>query len=74
MAIKLKCIFQGGEPPIKVSIRRHKVVITHAQGRRLSFMLKPRIQDGGDYVCRAIDARNKTVTHAITLQVPGKNI
>jgi len=70
MAIKLRCVFQGGEPPIQVRISRLNKAKAHEQGRVLSFVMKPRIQDNGLYVCWAIDARNKTVTHGITLKVP----
>ena len=69
---KLRCVFQGGEPPIRVSISRHHVMIAYARGRTLSFVLKPHIYDDGHFVCRATDARNKTVTHKINLHVPGK--
>lgn len=72
MTTKMRCIFQGGEPPIRVSMSRHKVKIAHAQGRTLSFVIKPHIYDDGHFVCRATDARNKTVTHKINLHVPGK--
>lgn len=72
MTTKLRCVFQGGEPPIRVSMSRHKVKIAHAQGRTLSFVIKPHIYDDGHFVCRATDARNKTVTHKINLHVPGK--
>ncbi|XP_073232789.1 uncharacterized protein [Porites lutea] len=70
MTTKLRCVFQGGEPPIRVSMSRHKVKIAHAQGRTLSFVIKPHIYDDGHFVCRATDARNKTVTHKINLHVP----
>ena len=72
MAVKLRCTFHGGEPPVQVSIIRRKAVIASAQGRTLSFVLKPRFQDGGRYVCQASDARRKTVRHVINLEVPGK--
>lgn len=69
---KLRCVFQGGEPPIRVSISRHYVMIAYARGRTLSFVIKPHIYDDGQFVCRATDARNRTVTHKINLHVPGK--
>ncbi|KAL9978550.1 hypothetical protein ACROYT_G016078 [Oculina patagonica] len=70
MAVKLRCTFHGGEPPVQVSIIRHKAVIARAQGRMLSFVLEPRFQDGGRYVCQATDALRKTVRHVINLEIP----
>ena len=73
MAIKLRCVFHGGEPPVQVSISRHKV-IARAQSRMLSFVLRPRFQDGGSYVCQATDAGGVTVKHVIGLEVPGNKL
>lgn len=70
MAIKLTCVFHGGEPPVQVSISRHKKAIARAQSRMLSFVLRPRSQDGGSYVCQATDAGGETVRHVINLGVP----
>ena len=74
MAIKLTCVFHGGEPPLQVSISRHKKVIARAQSRMLSFVLRPRIQDGGSYVCQATDGGGEAVKHVINLQVPGNKL
>ena len=71
MTVKIRCVFRGGEPPIKVTFSRRKRIIAHALGRVLGFVLKPRIKDGGRYACKAIDARNNSVTHAINLKIPG---
>ena len=57
---------------MQVSIRRHKEVIARAQSRTLSFVLRPRLQDGGSYVCQATDTSGETVRHVIHLEVPGK--
>lgn len=74
MAIKLTCVFHGGEPPVQVSISRHKKAIARAQSRMLSFVLRPRSQDGGSYVCQATDAGGETVRHVINLGVPGNKL
>ena len=74
MAIKLRCVFHGGEPPVQISISRHKKVIARAQSRMLSFVLRPRFQDGGSYVCQATDAGGETVKHIINLEVPGNKL
>ena len=40
----------------------------------LSFVLRPRFQDGGSYVCQATDAGGETVKHIINLEVPGNKL
>lgn len=70
--IKLKCFFHGGEPPIQVSISRRNVVIARAQGRVLSYVLKPQFQDSGRYLCQATDARKQTERHVIKMKIPAR--
>jgi len=59
---------------VQISISRHKKVIARAQSRMLSFILRPRYQDGGSYVCQATDAGGETVRHVINLEVPGNKL
>lgn len=72
MTTKLRCVVQGGEPPIKLTLSRKRMLMAHAQGMRrsLGLLLRPSFQDGGRYVCKATDARRRTVTHVINLKVP----
>ena len=74
MTTKLRCVVQGGEPPIKLTLSRQRTLMAHAQGMRrsLGLLLRPSFQDGGRYVCKATDARRRTVTHVISLKVPGE--
>ena len=74
MTMKLRCVVQGGEPPIKISLSRQRMIMTHALGRSLGLLLRPSFQDGGRYVCKATDARRRTVTHVISLKVPGEKM
>lgn len=74
MAIKLRCVLHGGEPPVQVSISRDRKMIARAQNRMLSFVLRPRHRDGGSYVCQATDAGGETVRHVISLEVPGNKL
>lgn len=70
MTFKLRCVIHGGEPPIKLSLSRHNVIVAHTRARSLRLLLRPTFEDSGRYVCKATDARERTVNHVINLKVP----
>ena len=71
--LRLKCVFKGGEPPIRITLKRNDELISRVQGRDLNLLLMPSWFEeiAGRYICRAVDAKNAVAVHEITVNVPG---